>query len=348
MARAEVTIMGAGIFGLCIAWSCLKKGAFVRVIDPNGVGTKASGGLVGALAPHIPERWKEKHIFQFESLIMAREYWGEIEKISGSKSGYGRFGRLQPIDKEAGLILARSRIEGAKTYWKDRAQWNVVRADDFGDWSPKSATGWLIQDTLSARIHPRMATLALAKAIQKLGGEILRQGTPKGRVVWATGVAGLEELSNAFGRDMGSGEKGQGLIVKFEADGMPQLFTNFVHVVPHFDGTVAIGSTSERYFDNSISTDELLEVVYEKAMAGVPVLQGAQIIKRWAGVRPRSFTRAPLLGRHPLFPEQFIANGGFKIGLGIAPKVGQVMADLVIDGVDKIPNQFQPETYPIA
>jgi glycine oxidase len=50
-----------------------------------------------------------------------------------------------------------------------------------------------------------------------------------------------------------------------------------------------------------------------------------------------------MLGAHPLQPGQFIANGGFKIGFGMAPKVGQVMADLMLDGVDNIPAGFRPE-----
>jgi glycine/D-amino acid oxidase-like deaminating enzyme len=36
-----------------------------------------------------------------------------------------------------------------------------------------------------------------------------------------------------------------------------------------------------------------------------------------------------------------VANGGFKIGFGMAPKVAEVMADLVLDGRDGIPEGFR-------
>ncbi|WP_412509844.1 FAD-dependent oxidoreductase, partial [Roseovarius sp. SYSU LYC5161] len=62
---ADITVMGAGIFGLSCAWCCLKRGARVRVIDPGGPGAGASGGIVGALAPHVPENWNDKKAFQF-------------------------------------------------------------------------------------------------------------------------------------------------------------------------------------------------------------------------------------------------------------------------------------------
>jgi glycine oxidase len=50
-----------------------------------------------------------------------------------------------------------------------------------------------------------------------------------------------------------------------------------------------------------------------------------------------------MLGIHPIHDGQFIANGGFKIGFGVAPRVGQVMADLVLDGSNAIPPGFRPE-----
>ena len=71
MAMAEITIYGAGIFGLSIAWSCQSRGARVQVIDPSGPGAGASGGIVGALAPHVPENWNDKKAFQLDSLLMA-------------------------------------------------------------------------------------------------------------------------------------------------------------------------------------------------------------------------------------------------------------------------------------
>ena len=37
LATADVTILGAGVFGLSIAFCCAQRGARVRVIDPAGV-----------------------------------------------------------------------------------------------------------------------------------------------------------------------------------------------------------------------------------------------------------------------------------------------------------------------
>ena len=343
MATPDITILGAGAFGLAVGFALAKRGAKVRVLDPNGVGSGSSGGLVGALAPHVPENWNDKKAFQLESLLMAERFWKEVHDISGQYPGYLRSGRLQPLADERAVTTARVRGENASTLWQGQADWSVVPATDYGDWAPQSATDLLVHDTLTARIHPRNATHALAEAIRALGGEILTDGEVKGQVVYATGWRGLFSLSEALGKNIGNGVKGQAALLDFKAEALPQLYADSLHIVPHANGTVAIGSTSEREFDAPDTTDEQLDDVISRAIAAFPVLEGAKVIERWAGVRPRAKSRAPMLGHHPLDREAFIANGGFKIGFGMAPKVAQVMADLILDGVDRVPTGFKPE-----
>lgn len=339
----DVTVMGAGAFGLSVAWSCVKRGASVRVVDPYGLGSGSSGGTVGALSPHTPENWNDKKEFQFQSLIMAEDYWSEIEDVSGLRSGYGRVGRLQPVMSARGLELARAREETARELWRGKAAWRVIEAAEAGDWAPLTPTGYLIHDTLSARMSPRMACTALAAALRTKDTEIVSNAPENGKVVWATGWRGLVDLSEEMGRMVGNGVKGQSALLRLSRPDAPQLYADAVHIIPHVDGTVAIGSTSERDFDAPDSTDALLDEVIARAFAAVPALEGAEVIERWAGVRPRAKSRAPMLGAHPTKPGQFIANGGFKIGFGMAPKVGEVMADLILDGEDNIPEPFKPE-----
>ncbi|MDG1430445.1 MAG: FAD-binding oxidoreductase [Paracoccaceae bacterium] len=339
----DVTIRGAGIFGLSIAWACVQQGATVQVIDPNGVGSGSSGGLVGALAPHTPENWNEKKEFQFQSLLYAEEFWRDVDAVSELPSGYARTGRLQPIANDNILELAQARANMAKDLWQGKAEWSIVKTEEHDPWSPKSPTGLLIHDSLSARMHPRLACASLAKALKALGVEFLEEGKSKGAVIWATGYKGLEELSSTRGRLVGSGIKGQSALLGFDARDMPQLFADTLHIVPHENATVGIGSTSEREFDDPSSTDTQLDDVLARAIEAFPVLRNARVLERWAGVRPRAKSRAPMLGAHPFRTGEFIANGGFKIGFGVAPLVSKVMADLALQGVDNIPLSFKPE-----
>lgn len=341
MARVDLTVRGGGIFGLSIAWAAARRGARVRLIETVRIGAGSSGGVVGALAPHVPEQWNEKKQFQLESLLMAQSWWAEVEAASGLSAGYLGSGRLQPLEDDRAVALAQARAIEAQGLWQGQADWAVVQARGAA-WEPASPTGLLVRDTLTARVHPRMAGEALVAAIRARGGEIiLGDGVEEGSVVWATGLAGLLALSEDQGRSVGGGVKGQALLLRHDATDAPQLFVDGLHVVPHADGTVAIGSTSENEWSDAGAVDAQVEALHQRAVAALPVLAQAPVIERWAGVRPRSRSRAPMLGEWPGRPGHFVANGGFKIGFGMAPKVAEVMADLVLEGADRIPDGFR-------
>ncbi len=346
MAMVDVTVMGAGIFGLSVAYACARRGAKVRIVEQRAPGAGSSGGVVGALAPHVPENWNPKKAFQLESLLMARAYWAEIETKTAVPSGYARLGRLQPLADAAAIDRARDRERSARDVWQEAARWRVVDAVAAGGWRPESPTGQYVFDDLSARISPSGACAALLDAACREHGAELTLGSDPGlagRVVWTTGYEGLRELTAQLGRPIGDGVKGQAVAFAHDARDMPQMFSDGLHIVPHFDGTVGVGSTSERAFDTPDGTDAQAEALVQRARGICPALRDAPVVQRWAGVRPRARTRAPILGPWPGRAGHFIANGGFKIGFGIAPKVGEVMADLVLDGTESVPVGFRVE-----
>jgi glycine/D-amino acid oxidase-like deaminating enzyme len=192
-------------------------------------------------------------------------------------------------------------------------------------------------------MHPRRACAALVAALAVMGVEIQSEAPDQGKVPHAKGYAGLLELNSEIGKTIGGGVKGQAALLRFAEGDVPQLYADGLHIIPHADGTLAIGSTSERDFEDANSTDSQLDDIIERACAAVPVLHGAEVIERWAGVRPRAKSRAPMLGSWPGRDGHFIANGGFKIGFGMAPKVAEVMADLLLQDIDRIPHGFRVE-----
>ncbi len=336
----DITVRGAGITGLMCAWFLQSRGARVRVVDRHGVGAGASGGIVGALAPHVPENWNSKKAMQFRALDEAAVLWAEIAKVGGTDPGYARSGRIQPLADAAAVALAEFRAKGAVDLWDGRYIWAVKPASNFGI---LSLTGLVVHDTLTARIHPRRACAALAAALAARGAEIVREAQVQGTEIWATGAMDLQEISQTLGKTIGMPIKGQAALLRADLRDAPQIFADGLHIVPHGDGTVAIGSTTERDFADPISTDAQLEPLIEQARTVCPALADAPVIERWAGLRPRARSRAPMVGLHPTRPGAFIANGGFKIGLAMAPIVARMLADLIVDGTDTIPQEFRPE-----
>jgi glycine/D-amino acid oxidase-like deaminating enzyme len=333
MASAALTVMGAGVFGLAVAWEAARRGARVRVVEAVRVGAGASGGLVGALAPHAPDSWDDTRAFQRDSLLLAPGFWAGVAAAGGVDPGFGAVGRLAPLADDRAVAQARVRAAAAARHWPD-ALCAVVAATG-APWEPESPSGLMLRDTLTARVDPRRALAALAAAVRALGGEITEGGAGPdpvaGPVVWATGAAGLSALA------AGRGEKGQAARLAVAAPpGTPLVQGRGLWVVPHADGTVAVGSTSEADWAQD-GPDARLDAVLDRAVALVPALRGAAVIDRWAGIRPRSATRQVLLGAWPGRPGHFVANGGFKTGFGLAPLVARLTVDLVLQGQDRVP-----------
>lgn len=342
---SEVTIVGAGIFGLACAWALARRGARVRVLEAERIGAGSSGGNVGALAPHAPEPWNAKKQIQLESLLAAEGFWREVAEAGGVDPGYGRIGRLQPV-APGEAAKAEARIAAARTHWPEGMGMRLVEDPAGGLAGP----GLWLHDALSARLSPRRACAALAAAIRATGGAIeegcgrLGPDRVAGPAVWATGAPGLAVLAAEAGETdaAATGVKGQSALLALPGCDGPQLYLDGVHVVPHADGTVAVGSTAERDFTDGRTTDAGLEEVIARARAAVPALRQAPVVDRWAGVRPRAPSRAPLVGPWPGRPGHLIANGGFRIGFGMAPWVAGAVADLVLGGPDRVPPDWRP------
>ncbi len=342
MTRVDLTVRGGGIFGLSVAWEAVLRGARVRLIEREGIGFGASGGLVGALTPHTPEGWNPVKAFQLASLLRAESWWAKVDATSGQPSGYARVGRLQPLADAAAVALAQTRAMQAETLWQGQAAWHIIPTT--GDaWQPASPSGLLIHDTLSARVSPRLAVASLGAALRAKGAElVIGDAAEDGAVVWATGAAGLEALTADLGRKAGQGVKGQAVSVHLPGFAAhPQLFIDGLHIVPHADGTIAIGSTTENQWTH-LDTDAQSDALLDRARTALPLLRDAPEVARWAGLRPRAASRGPLLGPWPGRPGHFIANGGFKIGFGVAPEAARLLCDLVLEGRDMIPPEFKP------
>ncbi len=362
---SDVLVIGGGIFGLWTARACLARGMTVTLADAARVGAGASGGMVGALAPHAPERWNEKKAFQLDALLGLPARIEALEAETGMSAGYARVGRLVPLSDAAARARARMRAEEARTRWRGAR----LTVEDAG------LPGWLEpgphgaqRDDLSARIHPRLCCAALRAAIERAGARVLegrRMLGWDGAARFADGpiaagatviAAGWESFGLVPGlpADAGGGEHGQAALLDAQApEGAPILYDGGVYVIAHARG-VAVGSTSERGRTDR-RTDDALDGVIARARALCPALRGAPVLERWAGVRPRARTRLPAIGPVPRSdagstprsngdrPRLLLATGGFKIGFAIAHRAGEAVAAMIAGDDPRLPAAFLPE-----
>jgi glycine/D-amino acid oxidase-like deaminating enzyme len=354
MPEWDVIVIGGGIWGLSCAYACAKRGQSVAVFEAGTMGQGASGGVVGAMSPHVPEGWNAMKQFQFEALVTAQDFWTQVDAASGLSSGYGRIGRVMPITSERERVLCEERAENAKTLWQGRYQWNVLETHPL---LPTGVTPFGVShDTLSARMYPARAVASLAQACKLSGVEIfegrsvtaIESGVVFGKwgessanaIILAGGTEGFALLDAHMGCVTGTGVKGQAALLECDLGDAPQLYADGIYVIPHTGGVTAVGSTVEKVWDAPDNVDEKLETVIAKARSIFPALGDAPVLHRWAGVRPKARRRYPMLGPVPTMTGVFCAMGAYTIGFGIAHSVGEVLADFAGGGTYDLPKNF--------
>ena len=191
MQATDVAIVGAGIFWLSAAWACLDRGLSVAVYDKDTVGGGASGGIVGALSPHMPEAWNPKKEFQLNALLAAPAHWSRVAEVSGVDPGFGHVGRILPLRSAKAAELAAARSAAAIDLWRGQAMFRVTSASH-----GISAPYGVVHETLTARLYPKHAVRSLATALRHRGVRIMEHHPvpdlsllPAGRVIVAAGTA---------------------------------------------------------------------------------------------------------------------------------------------------------------
>ncbi len=344
----------------------------MRVIlcDAGCIGAGASGGFLGALMCHMPERWNAKKQFQLDALVSLEERICDLEAETGLSTGYGRVGRILPLNSAEQRALAETRKTDAARNWRVAGRtfdWQIVELGSLANWpGTRAVAHGAVVETLSGRVDPRALLAALGagaiargvtlieeRGLKSVDGEVglLSDGAEvhAGAIALTAGIAtpALLQSIMAVPETLGRPVKGQAALLAADLPaGRPLVFRDGVYVVPHANGTVAVGSTSENAFADPCSTDGQLDTIIDQAGRLCPELAGACVIERWAALRPRAVLPDPMIGRIPGRARTIVATGGFKITLGIAHEMARAVL-LILDGDEDagLPETFRLQTH---
>ena len=358
--------------GLWAAVHAERRGISTILADAGRLGGGASGGLLGALMPHMPDRWSEKKQFQFDALVSLEADIAALEAETGLSAGYARSGRLIPLPRPHLNRIARGHSEDAERHWRAgvrRFHWHVLDRPDVDGWVEASAgESGFVHDTLAGRVAPRslmsvlIAFLQRAKHVRIMEHAVVARLDPDRGTAEIGGesiafrhcilAAGhqsfplLQDLTPGLKQPLGQPVKGQAALLKADIDPtLPTIFLDGLYIVAHEGGHAAIGSTSENRFDDPASTDAQLDALIEAARAIVPILRDAPIVERWAGLRPKAIDRDPMIGRHPGHPRLVALTGGFKVSFGLAHRLAEA-AVCIADDTDC--EFLLPESFAIS
>jgi glycine oxidase len=365
-------IIGGGIMGLWAAVQAERLGINAWLIEAGRLGHGASGGLLGALMPHMPDKWNAKKQFQFDALVSLEAEIAALERQTGLSAGYRRSGRLIPLAKPHLREIALGHSWDAKHRWiagEQRYHWRVLDKPPQDNWLDAAAgESGFVHDTLAARVAPRSLIALLAASLRDARSVRVAENvsvddldlerkvaiTSAGDIAFRQCIVAaghqsfplLQRYTGGLVKPLGQPVKGQAALLKVDiAPSLPTIFRDGLYIVAHEGGHVAVGSTSENRFDEPFSTDEQLDALLEASAQLVPALRGAPVVERWAGLRPKAIDRDPMIGVHPDHAGLIALTGGFKVSFGLAHRLAVAAIHLA---AGRQPPFALPESFLLA
>lgn len=362
---ADVVVIGGGIIGTSIAWYLAGQQQHTVLIEKNVPGQEASAAAAGILAvasgrARSGPLYRLKHASQALYPALVRE----LEGRTGIAIEYQTVGVLDLIRTDADEEKYRSlcelrREQGYPATW--------LSADEVHRLEPALTANLrgAVHFSGDHHLHNGKLAEAWAKASEQRGVTLQTNSTvsevrTSGGKVTAVRV-GNEWISantvviaaGAWSREVG---EMFGLMIPVEpAKGQMLAIraTNFRHVlswndhylVPRKNGEAIIGSTVEFVGHNKEVTLETIHSLIARSIELVPTLHNAPLSHFWAGLRPYSPTRRPILCRAPGLENVILATGHHRNGIVLAPMTGKLIAELITTGKPSM--SLEPFAFPL-
>lgn len=113
-------------------------------------------------------------------------------------------------------------------------------------------------------------------------------------------------------------------------------FSDEGYLVSRADGHFLAGSTVEFEGFTKEVTASGLKHILGVALRMVPSLADVPVVETWAGLRPFTEDRLPVLGPGPL-PGLFLASGHFRNGILLAPVTAELLAQALFAHTPSLP-----------
>ena len=348
----RIAIIGGGVMGCATARALAQRGAKVMLLEravPGAEASSAAAGILGAQAEsHAPGPLHDL-------LVRARggyHAWaGELREETGIDVGYRASGLLSiasDLDGHARLVrdVTWQTNAGLRAELLNGADARLIEPE----LSPEVKTAAFFPD--DAQVDPPMllraltASLVRAKVNVRSGATVARLLVERETCVGIALEGGTEVRADATVLAAGSwsslvpGTAGIFPAVRpargqmIELDERPPRVRTIVfgqsgYVVPRGDGRVLCGSTVEFVGFRREVTAAGIHAILGAALANVPSLADAQLVRTWSSFRPHAASTEPLIGASTM-PGLFLATGHHRNGILLAKVTADKVADAVL------------------
>jgi sarcosine oxidase subunit beta len=351
--KTKVVIVGGGLIGTWTALLLAKRGLDVILIEKGIVGAQSSGVNFGNL------RLQGRHPGQYPLSLRSQALWENIDELIGDRCEFERTGHLYVAmnDAEQAKLEQQARVAESHGLVIERIDRDELRRR--WPWvgeSPQAAT----YSARDATANPRLVSVAVARAAQRLGAEVLektrvtqvhRTGTGF-TVMTDTGcVIDCDAVVNSAGAWALTVAEAFGETAPMFAAGPPQFVTEplpyrIAPSVQAVDGSAIFrqiprGNVIFAGYPRT-AADPVLNrapVPPGKTLNGMrnlmtiaPFLKSAQVIRVWSGIEGYLPDMLPVIGESETTSGLYHAFGFCGHGFQVGPGVAAVLVDLIIEG----------------
>jgi glycine/D-amino acid oxidase-like deaminating enzyme len=332
-ASQDVIVVGGGVIGLAVSLLAVKRGMRVRVVDAGlaGAASSVAAGLLapslGRLSPAASAVFRDARDRYGDFVDLVREASGETLTV-----GHGILELADPSgqlgDSADGTPLARSDIS--------RRYRDLAAASD-GVLHPKD--GWIDPGSLlralrSALPHELIQDRVVEIELRPNDVRLLTAGQRWihcEKVVIASGC--WTPAIRGIPTDIPiQPAKGEVMILETDHSLETAVACGESYLVPRGSSSIVVGSTFEMNVDDPATTPAGQATLAGYASRLIPgAMARARARRGWAGLRPITPDRLPIIDRDLRDPRVIYAVGHGKNGLLLAGVTAEMVADL-LDG----------------
>ncbi len=354
---ADVVIIGGGVMGCAIAYNLAKEGLKPVVVEIADIGGEASGSNGGGV------RQSARNLKEMPLAMESIRMYGELHEELGMDVEYVRKGNLRLCTSEEEIVTMTKSVEDQKTTGLKLEMLNREEILEINPHIGEKVIGASYCAT-DGHVNPLLVTYAFFLKAKSLGArfftqeEVLDVKLRKGKVcavvtnkqvietdlvVNAAGVAG-RKIANLVGLDLPMRPVFSEAMI---TEPYPPFFSQmFGHVKGLFYGRQTVHGSF--FWGGFVGTEEFIHrggkplfynigsAVSRSVIDYFPALKNIHVIRKWSGLIAGMSDGIPVLGLTQEVPGFVFCTGFSGHGIGLAPVIGKVMSELIMDCVASI------------